>query len=288
MNYAFLVVVSVLFIACNQTYIMETTCDSKYGIETQRDTIKAKNNTDAYIFAYKEYCFKIKVAETIKSEHNIDAMYPSYFFLYDKNNEMVVSTDIPDSVFVQIRERYFSEYPEFYINPQSHIDSNFIKRNKSNFTFYKDEFDKLNRTIVSRKESIKNNSVYSFFIIDKEGSPSAFWLSIGYKGKRNINMDNCVFSYGGNLYSIENIFRNYNGGNERGDYRIKTLSDIIFLESLIKENSAKIQINGRFSIERDISQKEIDYIKETLELFFSMGGTLGPFSCGPCTPPAHV
>lgn len=267
-----------LIIACNKIYTMETTYNSKYGIETKRDTIKAKNDIEAYISAYKEYCIKIKAAETIKSEHYIEPIYPMYFFLYDKNNELVINTDIPDSVFVQIRKRYFSEYPAFYINPQSHIDSNFIKRNEGNFTFYKNEFDKLNRTIVSRKGAISNNSVYSFFIIDKEGSPSAFWLSIDYKGKRKINMDNCVFSYSGKLYSIENISQNYNGGNERGDYRIKTLSDIMFLESLIKENSAKIQINGRFAVERNISKKEITYIKETLELFFAMGGTLGPFS----------
>ena len=278
MNYAFLVVVSVLFIACNQTYIMETTCDSKYGIETQRDTIKAKNNTDAYIFAYKEYCFKIKVAETIKSEHNIDAMYPSYFFLYDKNNEMVVSTDVSDSALAKIREIYFSEYPEYYINPQSHIDSTFIKENKQNFTFYKNEFDQFNRTIVSRKNAINNNSAYSFFVIDKKGIPNAFWISIDYTGRRSINMDNCVFAYDEKLYTIEFLSQNYNGRKERGDYRIKTLSDIMFLESLLKAESAKIKINGRFSTKRNISKREINYIKETLELYFAMGGTLGPFS----------
>lgn len=266
----------------------EPTLSGREFIETTKDpdTINAKNDSLAYIEAYRKFCISQYAYEMTKKKYGM-AEYlsiPLRFALYDENGNIVKpisSTAILDSIRnVYAKIAYGTDNQSNKEENEIAVDSAKIKELSQKFKFKKDEFDP--RSIVwveplSAPKYTDINSIYCYFY-QIGGKTKNFRLRIQYTSDDWLFIRKYQFSIDGNAYEYipaNGVERDNGNGHiwEWSDNNISHIGDVELIKALANAKNAKIKfIGSQYHNIRTITKKEINSIKETLELYTASGG----------------
>lgn len=288
--FSFLVIF--VFSSCNKSYkyveiIKERSIlgESYEQKEKEAKNIIAKNDSIAYLEAYKKFCISLKVSKEMKDAGMEFASIPIRFSLYDdKGKEVKVYVDnkILDEIEKQIAslDGGIKEiYPNNSQKAQNPIDSIKIKELIPLFSFKKDEFDPRGLTWIVPKSAPKytnQNSLYCYFQKDVDGV-SNFRIRIQYYSEDWLFIRKYQFSIDGKAYEfIPNNVETDHDSNiwEWCDEKLTT-NTLEIIKALSISKKAKIKFVGRqYHDIRTITKKEIEGIKDALDLYAAMGGVL--------------
>lgn len=278
--------VTMIFISCNRTYKYVETIKEKslFGnsYEEKNDdpeTISAPNDSLAYLEAYKKFYISVKAhLETEKMLGEVFSM-PIHFTLYNSKNEEINPYINPETL-DEIEKRIMSLGMENHDTQEVHVDSVKIKELSPFFDFKKDEFDPKGITWISpknRPKYVNRNGMFCYFST-AQGKVSPIRFQIQYYAEDWLFIKKYQFSIDGNAYELipDNVETDHSGGKiwEWCDQSIRG-DDMLIIKALAVAKSAKIKFVGRqYSEVRTITAKELESIKNVLDLYSAMGGSL--------------
>lgn len=249
---------------------------------TQKDTevIEAPNDSIAYLQAYEKFCISRDVSDRMIYQGIKYVNIPVSFVLYNaEGNE--VNPLIPDDVLSKIKQNVESlnfsddDQDKEEINT---IDSVKIKELSPLFNFKKDEFSPENLTWIKPKSApkyLQSSKMYCYFMQDNNGV-SNFRFKIQYYASDWLFIRKYQFNIDGKAYEFipNNVETDHNTTIwEWCDEGITTKQDIELIKALASAKQVKIKHVGRqYHDIRTVSKKEVESIKNTLDLFFAMGG----------------
>ena len=280
------------FSSCNKSYkyveivkersILSSSYNEK---EKEAKNIMAKNDSIAYLEAYKKFCISLKVAKEMKDAGMEFASMPIRFSLYDdKGKEVKVHIDNKtlDEVEKQLTslgsgiKETSSNYSQKAQNP---IDSIKIKELIPLFSFKKDEFDPKGLTWIEPNSAPKytnQNGMYCYFQKDIDGV-SNFRIRIQYYAEDWLFIRKYQFSIDGKAYEFipNNVETDHDSNIWEWCDEKTTDTTIEIVKALSISKSAKIKFVGRqYHDIRTITKREIKGIKDALDLYIAMGGAL--------------
>lgn len=288
--FSFLVIF--VFSGCNKSYkyveivkeksVLSNSYEQK---EKEAKNIIAKNDSIAYLEAYKKFLISLKVSKEMKAAGMEFASIPIRFSLYDdKGKEVKVYVD--NKILDEIERKISSlgsgikeTFPNNSQKVQNPIDSIKIKELTPLFSFKKDEFDPRGLTWIVPKSAPKytnQNGIYCYFQKDVDGV-SNFRIRIQYYAEDWLFIRKYQFSIDGEAYEfIPNNVETDHDSNvwEWCDEKL-TISNIEIVKALSTSKNAKIKFVGRqYHDIRTITKREIEGIKDALDLYVAMGGIL--------------
>lgn len=294
-------------------FLLSTSCVKSYkyvekvsrvkllgGIEIEENeakTIKAKDDSTAYVEAFRQFCLSVKVhKEMLQSKAFGDySTTPISFKLLNENEEDITSSIIFANKFQlekEIENQVFSTKNSVQeslnnnnkeniekFKKTSKIDLVKVKELKKYFIVQKDEFSKTNLTWYKPKTAPKysnQNGLYCYFQTENN-IPSNLRFRLQYYSDEWLFFNRVQFSIDGKAY--EYVPLNTETDNGDGGYIWEwfdesiTNSDKDLISALSNAKSAKMKLIGRqyFDI-RTISKDQIKNIKRTLDLYKEMGG----------------
>lgn len=256
--------------------------------EKDEKIIKAASDSSAYIDAFTLFCISHKVyADMYKKGHGEYLDEPLGFKLLNDKGE-----DITNIEFVtrtaqegEIAAQYAAmdnivDNPEYRTDREkvSQIDSAKIETLLPYFNVVKDEFDPDGRVWYRPKSApkyINANGIYLYFaVMDDKVQPLRF--KVQYYADDWLFFRKVQFSINGEAYEFIpfNTETDHNGGKiwEWYDESL-TGSDRELIYALANAQTAKMKFIGRQYYDiKTITAKQIESIKQTLELYNAMGG----------------
>ena len=260
--------------------------DSYESKQEEPEQITAKNDSIAYIKAFEKFCISVKVWRDMAKKGMVLATVPKDFKIYNQYGKEVyvgISNKILDSIQSEIMGlgSSFTEYQEN--ETENHIiDTLKVEELSPLFNFKKDEFDPNGITWIKPKTAPKytnRNGIYCYFSKDNFGV-SNFRFRIQYHDDDWLFIEKYQFSIDGKAYEYipVNVERDSGNGGmiwEWSDERVSTYNDKEILEALSNANVAKIKfIGSQYYDIRTITRKELQSIKNAIDLFKAMGGVL--------------
>lgn len=264
--------------------------------EKEPKTIKAKNDTLAYLNAYQNFCISVKVNKDMQETYGETYSTPLEFkLLNDKGDDIVNSTFFVTRIEQEkmIEERILSmnnsikESSERSKNEKIEnfqktvkIDSVKVKELEKFFSMKKDEFSNNNKiwyTPKSAPQYTNRNGIYCYFQTEN-GMPSNLRFRVQYYDDDWLFFSRIQFSIDDKAY--EYIPRNTETDSGNGGYiwewfdESATNSDKELLYALANAKNAKMKFIGRQYYDiKTITQQQILDIKRTLELYNALGGS---------------
>ena len=162
--------------------------------------------------------------------------------------------------------------------PTNTIDREAAKELKKYFNFKKDEFDAENKVWVepkNRPRYTNENCVFCYFQMNGD-TPSNFRFVIQYTADEWLFIENYTFNVDGFVfdYSPDKIERDNNSTIWEWSDCNPTLTDMSLINALVIAKKVKIKFNGKqYSRNRNLTKKEISYIKRTVQYYRALGGT---------------
>ncbi len=151
---------------------------------------------------------------------------------------------------------------------------------REKYTFKKDEFDANNRIWVIPKSAPKyrnNNGYYCYFQMNDKYA-SNFRLVIQYEADDWLFIEKFIFNVDGEI--IEFVPHEMERDNDKGriwewcDEGISSENEEL-IRKISNAKTVKVKCSGKqYDDIRDISQKDLASIKETLKFYEDLGGTL--------------
>jgi len=291
-----------LVLSCQKRYeYIELRTKKSFFGESERvvknsETIRAKNDSIAYMEAYLKFCINEKMFEDIEEVFdNPGIAKPISFKLIDKQGNdiaLFINFDKIDSLKTALRSSVFkmeniskriadknreSEISEFKNSVR--IDSQKIKELEPYFNARRDEFD--TRGIVWHKpKSAPNytnrNALYCYFY-SIDGIPGNLRLRLQYHDDSWLFFNKVQFSIDGKAFEFIPMNTETDSGNggriwEWFDESMGN-TNAELLNALANAKSAKMKLIGRqYHKIKTITQTQIDDIRRTLELYKAMGG----------------
>lgn len=263
--------------------------------EKEAKSIKAADDSSAYLEAYQNFCISTKVNKDMQASLGKTYSVPKSFKLYNDKG-----VEISNSVFFadkdkrekEIEERIFSmkntiqdavdnskkEKAETFKQTAS-VDSSQMRELLKSFRQKKDEYSNDNKIWYQPKSApiyANANGIYCYFCTEN-GVPSNLRFRLQYYADDWLFFKSVRFSIDGKAYEyapMKTETDNGDGGyiwewfdESLGD----TDKDLIY--ALSNAKSAKMKLDGRqYYKEKGISQEQINSIKKTLDLYKAMGG----------------
>lgn len=289
--------ISLLFLcACNSRYeyveIAEKTdlFGGKERVEKKKEVINSKNDTLAYMEAYKIYCRSCKVYDDMSAEIDFPIDRPVEFHLYNNKGVDIssfISFVTKDEFQVSCREQIYSlpnsikkakennevkKKEEFIAN--ANIDSVKIRELIPLFHIETDEFDPKKPTWYQPKFK-KYNNVYCYFQTVND-IPRNLRITMTYYAEDWLFIRKVQFLIDGTAYEM--IPREVKRDNESGDIW-EWIDDpvsnrnIAIVKALYNCSEARVKYKGEdYDDIYTIHQEEIDAVKRTIDLYTAMGG----------------
>lgn len=266
-------------------------------VENEAKTIKAKDDSTAYVDAFRQFCLSVKIhKEMVESKAFGDyCTTPISFRLLNENEEDISNSIIFANKFQlekEIESQVFSTKNSVQeslnnINKEniekfkktSKIDLAKVKALKKYFTTEKDEFSKSNLTWYKPKSAPKytnQNGLYCYFQTEND-MPSNLRFRLQYYSDEWLFFSKVQFSIDGKAYEYIPLSTETDNGDggyiwEWSDENI-TDTDKELINALSNAKSAKMKLIGRqYYDTRTISKDQIKNIKRTLDLYKEMGG----------------
>ncbi len=296
----FLVLITFLT-SCDKSYkyVEKVTEESILGgtdiKEKDEETIIAKDDSTAFLEAFKKFCISVKVNKDMAQSMGKTYSTPLSFKLLNDKGEDITNTTLfatRTQREKEIEEQIFSmknsiqdavennkkEKAEEY-KQNAKIDSAKIKELKPFFRVRKDEFSTTGKTWYEPKSApsyINRNGLYCYFQTEND-MPTNLRFRMQYYSDEWLFFSKVQFSIDGKAYEyVPNGTETDNGdGGHIWEWFDQSVSesDKELLNALANAKTAKMKLIGRqyFDI-RNISQEQIKGIKRTLELYTAMGG----------------
>lgn len=289
--------ISLLFLcACNSRYeyveIAEKTdlFGGKERVEKKKEVIYSKNDTLAYMEAYKIYCRSCKVYDDMSAEIDFPIDRPVEFHLYNNKGVDIssfISFVTKDEFQVSCREQIYSlpnsikkakennevkKKEEFIAN--ANIDSVKIRELIPLFHIETDEFDPKKPTWYQPKFK-KYNNVYCYFQTVND-IPRNLRITMTYYAEDWLFIRKVQFLIDGTAYEM--IPREVKRDHESGDiweWIDDPVNDrnIAIVKALYNCSEARVKYKGEnYDDIYTIHQEEIDAVKRTIDLYTAMGG----------------
>jgi hypothetical protein len=290
-----------LLISCDKSYkyVEKVSEESILGgtdiKEKDEETIKAKDDSTAYLEAFKKFCISVKVNKDMAQSMGKTYSTPlSFKLLNDKGIDITNTTLFANRTQreKEIEEQIFSmknsiqdavdnnkkEKTEEF-KQTAKIDSAKIKELKQFFRVRKDEFSTTGKTWYEPKSApsyTNRNGLYCYFQTEND-MPSNFRFRMQYYSDDWLFFSKVQFSIDGKAYEYVPTDTETDSGDgghiwEWFDESVSE-NDKELINALANAKSAKMKLIGRqyFDV-RNISQDQIKGIKRTLELYQAMGG----------------
>jgi hypothetical protein len=263
--------------------------------EKDEETIKAKDDSTAYLEAFKKFCISVKVNKDMAQSMGKTYSTPlSFKLLNDKGIDITNTTLFANRTQreKEIEEQIFSmknsiqdavdnnkkEKTEEF-KQTAKIDSAKIKELKQFFRVRKDEFSTTGKTWHEPKSApsyTNRNGLYCYFQTEND-MPSNLRFRMQYYSDDWLFFSKVQFSIDGKAYEYVPMDTETDSGDgghiwEWFDESVSE-NDKELINALANAKSAKMKLIGRqyFDV-RNISQDQIKGIKRTLELYQAMGG----------------
>jgi len=291
----------ILLTSCDKSYkyIEKVSEESIFGgtdiKEKDEKIIKAKNDSTAYLDAFKTFCISVKVnKDMVQSLGNATSTPLSFKLLNDKGEDITNTTLFPNRTQreKEIEEQIFSmknsiqdafdsskkeRIEEF--KQTAKLDSTKSKELKQYFRIRIDEFSTTGKTWYEPKSAPKyanKNGIYCYFQTENE-MPSNLRFRLQYYADDWLFFNKVQFSIDGKAYDYIPSNTETDSGNggyiwEWFDESVSE-SDKELINALANAKSAKMKLIGRqYHDIRTVTQDQIKSIKRTLELYEAMGG----------------
>lgn len=257
--------------------------------------IKAKNDSTAYLEAFKKFCISVKVNKDMAQSMGKTYSIPLSFKLLNDKGEDITNTTFFASKAQrekEIEEQIFSmrntiqdavdnnqKEKEEEFKQTAKIDSAKIKELKPFFKIKKDEFSTTGKTWYKPKSApnyTNQNGLYCYFQTEND-VPSNLRFRMQYYSDDWLFFSRVQFSIDGKAYEFIPMNTETDSGNggyiwEWFDENISE-SDKELIYALANAKSAKMKLIGRQYYDvKNITQDQIKNIKRTLELYEAMGG----------------
>ena len=263
--------------------------------EKEEEIIKAKDDSTAYLEAFKKFCISVKVNKDMAQSMGKTYSTPLSFTILNDKGEDITNTTLFASRSQrekEIEEQIFSmknsiqdavdnnkkEKSEEF-KQTAKIDSAKIKELKQFFRVRKDEFSTTGKTWYKPKSApsyTNRNGLYCYFQTEND-MPSNLRFRMQYYSDDWLFFSKVQFSIDGKAYEYVPMDTETDSGDgghiwEWFDESVSE-SDKELINALANAKSAKMKLIGRqyFDV-RNISQDQIKGIKRTLELYQAMGG----------------
>lgn len=280
-----IIFISLIFIACNKNYRYVESVEEALTTQEKEETFTEKNDTLAFLRAYKNFLVSKKSKEDLK-KHNVSNKIVKAFKLYNPNGQ-----DISNISFVSRKKAMVKIEKEVMSRPStldkirndlekervSKIDSSKVKELAPFFKEKKDEFEGYIWIEPKTKPKYRNqNGFYLCFIKTKEGYPTNLRFVGQYTADNWLFIQTVKFNIDGNIW-------NYNPNDIKRDNNTKIWewfddnvesSNASLIEAIAyAKNPIKVRFIGRqYYDERIISKKEIKSILETIQYYKALGG----------------
>ena len=263
--------------------------------ENDVETIKAKDDSTAYLEAFKKFCISVKVnKDMVQSMGKTYSTPLSFKILNDKGEDITNTTLFANRIQCEkeIEEQIFSmrnsiqdavdnneNEKTIELKQTAKIDSNKIKVLKQFFRVRKDEFSTTGKTWYEPKSApnyTNSNGLYCYFQTEND-MPSNLRFRMQYYSDDWLFFSKVQFSIDGKAYEYVPVDTETDSGDggyiwEWFDESVSE-SDKELINALANAKSAKMKLIGRQYFDlRNISQDQIKGIKRTLELYQAMGG----------------
>lgn len=256
-------------------------------------TIKAKDDSTAYLEAFEKFCISIKASKDVAETMGKASSTPLSFKLLNNKGEDITNTifanrsqrekEIEEQIFSMKNnlQETFDTYKKEEIEDfkqTAKLDSTKIKELKRFFRIRKDEFSTTGVTWYKPKSAPKytnRTGLYCYFHTEDE-MPSNLRFRMQYHSDEWLFFSKVQFSIDGKAYEYFPMGTETDSGEGRiwewFDESVSE-SDKELLNALANAKSAKMKLLGSkyFDI-RNITKDEIKSIKQTLELYQAMGG----------------
>lgn len=253
------------------------------------EIITALNDSLAYIEAWNKFFISKKVSKDMLKEDMQFAQIPISFKVLDKDGNIVVAPNISQHLLDSIEAHIMGLDSGLHDavtkskNKKNNglIDSSKIKKLSPLFVFKKDEFDPNGKTWIRPKSAPKYvdmNGIYCYFMKNNNGV-SNFRLQIQYYADDWLFIRKYQFSIDGKAYEFipMKVERDNGYGGKIWEWcdEAVTDNDVNFVKALAKAKSAKIKFIGdQYYNIKTIKTKELQSIKNTIDLYIAMGGKL--------------
>jgi hypothetical protein len=291
----------ILLSSCDKSYKYiekvseESTLGGAYIKEKDEVIIKAKDDSTAYLEAFKKFCITVKVNKDLAQSMGKTYSTPLSFKVLNEKGEDITNTTLFASRIQrekEIEEQIFSmknsiqdaidrnkkEKTEGF-KETAKIDSAKIKELKQFFRIRKDEFSTTGKTWYEPKSAPKytnRSGIYCYFQTEND-FPSNLRFRMQYYSDDWLFFSKVQFSIDGKAYEYVPMDTETDSGDgghiwEWFDESVSE-NDKELINALANAKSAKMKLIGRqyFDV-RNISQDQIKGIKRTLELYQAMGG----------------
>lgn len=263
--------------------------------EREETIIKAKDDSTAYLEAFKKFCISLKVNKDMAQSLGKSYSTPlSFKLLSDKGK------DITNTIYFASRTQREKEIEEQIFSLKNNIQDSFdkikkedaeqikqtakldsakIKELKPFFRIRNDEFSSSEKTWYQPKSApnyTNRNGLYCYFQTEND-IPSNLRFRMQYYSDDWLFFSKVQFSVDGKAYEYIPMATETDSGDgghiwEWFDESVSE-SDKELINALANAKSAKMKLIGRqYHDIRTISKDQIKGIKRTLELYQAMGG----------------
>jgi hypothetical protein len=263
--------------------------------EKDEKIIKAKDDSTAYLEAFKTFCISVKVNKDMKESLGTIYSTPvSFKLLNDKGDDITNTTLFPNRANreKEIEDLIFSmentiqssldnakkeDAEEF--KKTTKIDSGKVKELEIHFRKRKDEFSNTNKTWYEPKTAPKytnRNGIYCYFQTEN-GVPSNLRFRMQYYSDDWLFFSKVQFSIDGKAFDYipNKTERDSGDGGHIWEWFDESVSesDTELINALSNAKSAKMKLIGQqyFDI-KTISKEQLISIKRTIDLYKAMGG----------------
>lgn len=263
--------------------------------EKEAKTIRAADDSSAYLEAYQKFCISTKINMDMQAALGKTYSVPKSFKLYN-DKEVEISNSVffseKDKREKEIEERIFSiknsiqesvdnvkkEKIESFKQTTSD-DSTKIKELVKDFRQKKDEYSNDNKIWYQPKSApiyTNANGIYCYFCTEN-GVPSNLRFRLQYYADDWLFFKSVRFSIDGKAYEYFPLKTETDSGN--GGYIWEWFDELLsnndkdLIYALSNAKNAKMKLDGRqYYKEKGISQGQLNSIKKTLDLYKAMGG----------------
>lgn len=282
-----------ILLSCDKKYTYIETIKEKSLLgnsytekERDPDVIKAKNDTLAYLQAYRNFCISLKVYDDMKKKGSASYFQPINFKILNENGSDITNIDfvtkksqhkiIMDCIF----ELGLPSDSNSIENKAPKIDSTKVKELSNFFNIKSDEFSENNVVWYTPKSAPKytnRNGIYCY-IRTSNGLADALRLVIQYYADDWLFFDQIKFSIDDNVFSYYPV--NYKRDNGDG-YIWEWVDDILssdnreIIVALSKSKQAKMKFIGdKYYDVKTITRDQCKSIERVLEMYVALGGKM--------------
>lgn len=280
-----IIFISLIFIACNKNYRYIESVEEALTTQEKEETFTEKNDTLAFLRAYKNFLVSKKSKEDLK-KHNVSNKIVKAFKLYNPNGQDIsnISFVSREKAMVKIEKDVMSRPStldkirnDFEKERVSKIDSSKVRELAPFFKEKKDEFEGYTWIEPKTKPKYRNqNGFYLCFIKTKEGYPTNLRFVGQYTADNWLFIQTVKFNIDGNFwdYNPNDIKRDNNTKIwEWFDDNVESSNASLIEAIAYAKNPIKVRFIGRqYYDERIISKKEIKSILETIQYYKALGG----------------